>query len=221
MAETLNATTTPITSEHLEKAISYAQYRDLIDNLLAAGKTTGTDHSDAMVEYTRMNTHRMRRVEKVTVLDDELVQLLLSVQTKMIWVVLTEAWCGDAAQSLPAIVKMADASPLIDVKLLLRDENPELMDQFLTNGGRSIPKLIALDAETLKVLGTWGPRPEPAQQLFTELKAQNVPYTEFVEKLHGWYAKNKSRSLQQEFKPLIAEWSELRSPADVAVERCS
>ncbi|WP_276499097.1 thioredoxin family protein [Pontibacter litorisediminis] len=209
-----------ITPEHLQKAISYAQYRDMIDKLLAENKTTGTNHSEAMVEYTRMNMQRMRRVEK-TVLEDELVQVMLSVQTHMTWVVLTEAWCGDAAQCLPAIVKIADASPLIEVKLLLRDENPDIMDAYLTNGGRSIPKLIVLKSDSMEELGTWGPRPEPAQQLFLEMKAQDAPYSEFAEKLHAWYAKDKSRSLQQEFIQLIRNWSKLTAPADMSVNRCS
>lgn len=213
--------TNPITQEHLAQAISYGQYRELIDVLLAENKTTGTDHSEGMVEYTRMNMHRMRRVEKTTVLEDDLVQQMLSLQTKMIWVVLTEAWCGDAAQNVPAIVKIADASPLVEVKLLLRDENPEIMDAYLTNGGRSIPKVIALDAETLEVRGTWGPRPEPAQQLVMEAKENNVPFKEMAEQLHGWYAKDGSRSLQQEFKQLIPKWGKLVSLEEQLVERCS
>lgn len=210
---------TVITNEHLAKAITYTQYRELIDMLLAENKTTGTNHSEAMVEYTRMNAQRMRRVEKTTVLDNELVDLMLSVQNKMTWVILTEAWCGDAAQTVPAIVKIADASPLIDVKLLLRDENPEVMDAYLTNGGRSIPKLIVLDAETMEELGTWGPRPEPAQQLFNDLKAQEVPYQEFVEKLHGWYGKDRSKTLLQEFKQLIMQWGRLQKPEEQQMER--
>jgi hypothetical protein len=209
-----------ITSGHLQKAITYVQYREMIDKLLAENKTTGNDHSEAMVAYTRMNLHRMRRVEK-TVLGDKMVQVMLSVQTPMTWVVLTEAWCGDAAQSLPAIVKIADASPLVEVKLLLRDENLDVMDAYLTNGGRSIPKLIALKTDTMEVLGTWGPRPEPAHKLYLEMKEQNLPFNEFAEKLHGWYAKDKSRTLQQELIALINDWSKLTAPEDMAVERCS
>lgn len=210
---------TIITREHLAKAMTYTQYRGLIDQLLAEHKTTGTNHSEEMVAYTRMNAQRMRRVEKTTVLDDELVDLMLSVQNKMIWVILTEAWCGDAAQTVPAIVKIAEASPLIEVKLLLRDENLEVMDAYLTNGGRSIPKLIVLDAETMEELGTWGPRPALAQELFLEMKAKEVPYQEFVEQLHGWYGKDRSRSLLQEFKQLIREWARLQSPEDQPMER--
>ena len=210
---------TVITNEHLAKAITYTQYRELIDTLLAENKTTGTNHSEAMVEYTRMNAQRMRRVEKTTKLDNELVDLMLRVQNKMIWVILTEAWCGDAAQTVPALVKIADASPLIEVKLLLRDENLDLMDAYLTNGGRSIPKLIALDAETMEELGTWGPRPAPAQQLFMDMKAQEVPYQEFVEKLHGWYGKDRSKALLQEFKQLIPQWGRLQKIEEQPMER--
>ncbi|MCC9138121.1 thioredoxin family protein [Pontibacter silvestris] len=209
---------TTITHEHLNRAINYTQYREMIDMLLAEQKTTGTNHSTDMVEYTRMNLQRMRRVEKTTVLDDELVNLMLSVQEKMVWVVLTEAWCGDAAQSLPAIVKIADASPLVEVKLLLRDENLDAMDGYLTNGGRSIPKLIALSADTLEVLGTWGPRPEPVQQLFLDMKANDTPYQEFVEKLHSWYAKDRSRTLMQEFKQLIPQWTKLLNPQNQFIQ---
>ena len=218
MAETNIAT---ITHEHIANAITYTQYMELMDRLLAENKTTGTNHSEEMVEYTRMNMHRMLRMEKTTVLDEEMVQLLLSVENKMTWVVLTEAWCGDAAQNLPTIAKIAAASPLIDVKLLLRDEHPEIMDAYLTNGTRSIPKLIALDADTLEVLGTWGPRPEPAQQLVQEAKEENMPFKEMAEKLHGWYAKDRSRALQQEFKCLLRKWAKLTAPQDQLVERCS
>ncbi|WP_242927793.1 thioredoxin family protein [Pontibacter vulgaris] len=210
---------TVITKEHLAKALTYTQYREMTDQLLAEGKTTGPNQSEAMIEYTRMNVHRMRRVEKTTVLTDELLQVLLSVQTKMVWAILTEPWCGDAAQIVPALVKIADASPNIEVKLLLRDENPEVMDAYLTNGGRSIPKLVALKADTLEELGTWGPRPEPAQKLFLEMKANNTPYQEFVEKLHGWYAKDRSQTLQQEFKLLLADWSQLVEPQNQQIDR--
>lgn len=220
MINTLNPNTT-ITRDTLQNAISYTQYREMIDNLLAENKTTGTNHSEAMVEYTRMNMQRMRRVEKTTVLQDELVQKMLSLQTPMVWVILTEAWCGDAAQNIPAIVKIADASPIINVKLLLRDEHPSVMDAYLTNGGRSIPKLIALHADTLEVLGTWGPRPAIAQEMVMQAKQSEMPFKEMAEKLHGWYAKDRSRTLQQEFLQLIPKWGELVAPEEQLVERCS
>lgn len=196
-----------ITPAHLAQAMDYSAYVALTEQLLAENKTTGTNHSPDLVEYTRMNLHRMRRGEKTAVLTDEMLDTLKNVNRKMVWLVITEAWCGDAAQNLPGIVKIADASPLIEVKLLLRDEHLDVMDAYLTNGGRSIPKLIALDAETLEELGTWGPRPEPAQQLVLDAKEQKMDFKEMAEKLHGWYGKDRSRTLQQEFIPLIKAWA--------------
>ncbi|MBC5775482.1 thioredoxin family protein [Pontibacter sp. KCTC 32443] len=196
-----------ITPAHLEQAMDYTQYVTFTEQLLSENKTTGTNHSADLVEYTRMNLHRMRRGEKSCVLTSELLDTLQSIDREMVWVVITEAWCGDAAQNLPGIVKIAEASPLIDVKFLMRDEHLDVMDAYLTNGGRSIPKLIALDAETLEELGTWGPRPEPAQQLVLDAKAQKMDFKEMAEKLHGWYGKDRSRTLQQEFVPLIREWA--------------
>lgn len=208
-----------ITKEHVAKAFTYTQYRELIDKLLAENKTTGNNHSPDMIEYTRMNLYRMQRMEKAIELDDELVQVLLSVQTKMIWLVITEAWCGDAAENLPGLVKIADASPLIELKLLLRDENLNVIDAYLTNGGRSIPKLIALDAETLEEIGTWGPRPEPSQQLFQELKQQGLAFKEFSEKLHDWYTADRGQALQNEFKVLLRKWAKLEDPKEQTIER--
>ncbi|WP_162428780.1 thioredoxin family protein [Pontibacter pudoricolor] len=204
---TTENTSNVIKATHLEKALNYTEYVALTEQLLAENKTTGTNHADDLVEYNRMNLHRMRRGEKSAVLTDELLETLQKVERRMVWVVITEAWCGDAAQNLPGIMKMAEASPLIDLKLLLRDENLDVMDAYLTNGGRSIPKLVALDAETLEELGTWGPRPEPAQQLVLDAKAQNMDFKEMAEKLHGWYGKDRSRTLQQEFMPILNAWS--------------
>ncbi len=197
------------------------EYRELIDRLLAEGRTTGNDHSEEMIESTRMNVHRMHRVEKTAVLPDELVRLLLSVETKMTWVLLTEAWNSDAAQNVPAIVKMADASPLIEVKILLHEENPEILDALPANASRFIPQLIALDSETLEVLGNWGPRPVPAEQLVQEGSANKKLADETAAKLELWYAQDNSQTIQQEFIPLLQDWSELTAPQDQVMARCS
>jgi hypothetical protein len=197
-----------ISMEILESAYSYKQYRDKVDQLLAADKTTGENHSEAMIHYTLMNVHRMKRLDKQIVLDEDLLNRLQKIETEMVWLVLTEAWCGDAAQIIPLIEKMADASDKITLKFILRDENLEIMDQFLTNGkSRSIPKLICLDADSLEVLGDWGPRPAEAQELFDTVR--NIPetaYQEVAERLHKWYSDDKTISAQKELLPLLDEW---------------
>jgi len=197
-----------ISSEIIEKGYSYDEYRDLIDELLSEGKTTGENHSDSMLHFTKMNVHRMKRHDKRTDLNDELVEKLDDVNDEWIWLVLTEAWCGDAAQSLPIINKMAEASDNITLRLVLRDENLDLMDQFLQNGrSRSIPKLICINAKTHDVVGDWGPRPQEVQQLYDSLRNDtDLKYQEVAEKLHKWYADDKGQEIQKEFIHAINEW---------------
>lgn len=193
----------------IENAFTYNEYRELIDNLLANNKTTGENHSESMLHYTKMNVHRMKRLDKQIELNDELVQKLESLDRSLTWLILTEGWCGDAAQILPTIQKMADQTKGIQTRYILRDENLEIMDQFLTDGrARSIPKLICLDSKTLEVLGEWGPRSDEAQQIFNDLKeSDEYSSRERAEKLHKWYTDDKTESVQDEFTSLIEKWS--------------
>lgn len=198
-----------ITRGIIENAYNYDEYRELIENLLDRDKTTGENHSESMLHYTKMNVHRMKRLDKQIILKEELVHQLNNVDRSLIWLVLTEGWCGDAAQIVSVFQKMADRTKMIQARYILRDENLDIMDQFLTDGrSRSIPKLICLDSHTLEVLGEWGPRPAEAQRLFKDLKASDeYSPREGAEILHKWYADDKTYSVQDEFIPLIQEWS--------------
>jgi hypothetical protein len=207
----MNPKLTPvITPEHLAKAYTYAQYRALISSLLAEGKTTGPKQYPALLKYAELNVQRMQRWDRTAVLNEGLLIALREVKGPWIWLVLTEGWCGDAAQSLPIIIKMAEVNPNISIKLLLRDENLDIMDHYLTNGGRSIPKLICLKADTLEEIGNWGPRPAVLQSIMLTTKANNPEITieELGEIIHTWYAKDKSQHLQNEFEALVQEWNQ-------------
>jgi hypothetical protein len=188
-----------------EKALSYADYRELINRLLLEGKTTGDDHSEAMLHYAKMNNQRMNRVEKTTVLTEELINVINSVGRRYHFLVISEGWCGDAAQIVPVIDKITKAAPEhFDLKLILRDENLEIMDQYLTNGGRAIPVLLVLDENYDLVLPKWGPRPATLQDLLLEWKKEQVDFAIMAEKLHGWYAKDKTLTTQTELAGLLS-----------------
>lgn len=183
---------------YFENSITYTQYRDMIDRLLDEKKTTGDNHSEAMINYTKMNVVRMKRLEKTTKLNEDLGELLKKLNRKQQWIAITEAWCGDAAQSIPVLAKIAEDCEAIEMRCLLRDENLELMDRYLTNGGRSIPKLISFDAESGEELFNWGPRPDVLQDMFMEMKEKKMDFAELSEKLHTWYAKDKTNEIQKE-----------------------
>lgn len=191
----------------IENAYTYEEYRELINDLLLIGRTTGENHSEARVHYTNMNSHRMRRIDKRIELMEPLKDRLDKLNRAMTWLVLTEAWCGDAAQNLPVIQKIADYSSKIQTRYILRDENLEIMELFLTNGrSRSIPKLICLDSQSLVLLGHWGPRPNGATRLFSDLTQKGHPTREVAEKIHKWYADDKTSTMQSEILHLIDEW---------------
>ena len=188
-----------VAKQYLDSSLSYQEYVGLLNGLLEEGKTTGNDQSEKMVNYASLNQQRMKRISKTFTPSEEAVALAAQLERPMIWLVITEGWCGDAAQNLPILDKLQAIFPRVELKLILRDEYPDLMDQFLTNGGRSIPKLIALDANTQEVINTWGPRPAGLQKIVMEFKKNpHVPYEEFTRDVQLWYAKDKGRSTELE-----------------------
>ncbi len=192
--------------EYIKKSMCYAEYIKLIDDLLMDGKTTGPNQSEAMFNYGKLNRQRMHRLEKTIKLNDSVVEKAKGIQRKMIWLIITEGWCGDAAQNIPTIEKIAAENENIETRYVLRDENLALMDAYLTNNARSIPKLIALDAETWQKTGTWGPRPQIAMDYFYELKTQGMEKPEIMEKIQRWYLSDKEQTIQKEFEILLENW---------------
>lgn len=196
---------------YLQKSTTYEAYKQLVEDLLAAGKSTGPQQSEAMTHYSQLNLQRMHRVEKTIQVLPEVREQLIRVSRPQVWLVLTEGWCGDASQSLPVIKTLAALNTNIGMRILLRDENPELMDRYLTNGiSRSIPKLIAVDPATGKELFTWGPRPAALQESFYGMRSEGLPYEVIKEELQRWYNKDKTVTIQQELAALATETSKPR-----------
>ncbi|MBE9466147.1 thioredoxin family protein [Dyadobacter subterraneus] len=188
----------------IERTIySYSDYMLLMELVVMEQRTTGPKQSEDLNHYTKLNLHRMQRLNKTVVLSESLKVAINQIQFPQTWYVLTEAWCGDAAQNIPVLAAIAKLNPLIDLQLILRDENPDVMDEYLTNGGRSIPKLIAVDGEFNEIFN-WGPRPAGAQRMM-ELYKENPdkPFKEFAEDIHKWYSVDKTLSVQKELLGLL------------------
>lgn len=193
-----------IISSTLLKTFSYEEYRTKLKNLLAEGKSSGEEQSEDLLHYSQLNETRMNRLDKTIKITTENEQFLSSLEAEYIWLVLSEGWCGDAAQILPIINKMATISDKVDLKVAFRDENLELMNLFLTNGGKSIPKLIIIEKETLKVVADWGPRPSQAIKLIVDYKAKFGIIDETAKtELQMWYFHDKGISTQDEIVDLL------------------
>ncbi len=191
-----------------EDAMTFAEYLDFTRQLVAEKRTSGPNQSELLVNFTKLNLRRMDRILKTLAINHEgLIEAIESISAQKRWMVLSEPWCGDAAQNVPLIHMLAERNPNIDLKIILRDEHLDIMDEFLTNGGRGIPKLMALNDKN-EVEFTWGPRPAQAQQMVEEYKALAEPkpeYLKFAEKVQKWYAVDKGKMFQEEFAALISE----------------
>lgn len=191
--------------EGLKKAISYTSYRKLISDLIASGKSSGPIQSEDLLNYSKLNDRRMTRLDKTIRLSQETLLALKKIDKPVTWLVLTEGWCGDAAQTLPVINKIANESDLITLKIIFRDEHEELMNHFLTNGGKSIPKLLVLNSQD-KVLNTWGPRPNTATKMVQDYKNKYGQLdAAFKQQLQVWYNKDKGVNIQEDMLGLLTD----------------
>lgn len=187
----------------VSEAMDYADYRALVTELNGQGKTTGPDQSEVKLYATGLNIKRMDKWDKIAKFSPEVVERVNNLRCLYTWLVLTEGWCGDAAQIVPFAAKLASETPLINLKLILRDENPEVMDQFLTEGTKSIPKIVVLD-DAFNVTADWGPRPKPAQEILRKHKTgPEWDKDAFHEDLHLWYAKDRGLHTMNELIDLV------------------
>jgi hypothetical protein len=127
--------------------------------------------------------------------------------------VLAEDWCGDASNTIPVLAKLVEQVPGLELRVLRRDEHPEVMDQYLTNGSRSIPIVIALDAD-FRELGHWGPRPAELQA-WVLANWHSMPKGELYPQARKWYARDRGESTLREVLT-IATGSVIPAPAPAA-----
>jgi hypothetical protein len=126
-------------------------------------------------------------------------------------IVLTETWCGDSLAIVPVLLMLLEGIDNVEVRFLLRDENPDLMDLYLTNGSRSIPKIIFLDKD-YHPLGHWGPRPKVVQEIFethrADINAGKIEKTEVIKKIRIFYSKDRGRVIAGELSGMMLDVTE-------------
>lgn len=195
-----------IIKNSLQRGYTYQAYRNLVKQLVENNSTTGIDKTDELANYTKLNDKRMNRWDKTMKVTNCQKNKINEFGQDITWLVLVESWCGDAAHVLPVLNKIAELNNHINLKVVLRDENFELMDTFLTNGSRSIPKLIIIDDETGAVLNTFGPRPSEATNFVNRFKAKYGALTpEFKEDLQHWYNNDKGQNIIDDVTDMLCE----------------
>lgn len=195
-----------IDPKYIDKSLSYNEFRQYVTETLSTNKSLLNLEEDYLA-YAELNEARLHRLDKTMKVEEDVATKLSGLKKKYTWVVISECWCGDAAQIVPILNKMAEVTDNIELRIVFRDQNTELMDAFLTNGGRAIPKLIIVESETLKILGHWGPRPVLAQKVITDYKAAHGVVDEAGKvALQMWYTKDKGHEVQKEVIELMTSF---------------
>ena len=185
-------------------AFTAAEYQQYFEKKAEAELPPDTDlETREHAQYTRLNWQRSARIRRTYRVSEDLQSVINAIDHPQIWLVITEVWCGDSAKNLPYMEKMAAINPLIKLRIILRDEHPEIIDRYLTNGTRSIPIVIAFDQAGIEIF-RWGPRPHEAAELVASLKKQGLEKPQFLEQLHLWYGRNRGKVLEKEFLHLIS-----------------
>jgi hypothetical protein len=154
------------------------------------------------LETAAINLHRTERILRTYQPSDGVRHSAERINSPQAWLLLSEVWCGDSAQCVPQIAKIAALSPQISLRIMLRDENPDIMDAYLTDAKRAIPKLVIFGTDRSE-LARWGPRPKGAQAVFQEALAEGVPKKVRLERLHLWYGRNRGAELDAEMEGLL------------------
>jgi hypothetical protein len=181
-------------------SMNWNQYLQYTEEILNGEHHQEPYNDPHFLEYTKLNHSRMNRWLKHGTLNEELVSKIKNISTPQIWILITEPWCGDAAHNVPFIAMLSELNPLILLDIQLRDSDSEI-DQYLTNGGKAIPKLIVRD-ELGNDIFVWGPRPKIAQELFLQLKEKGLELEQQKIELQQWYNHDKGQSLQLELLAL-------------------
>ncbi len=181
--------------------MNFKEYITHFEDVITTDSPKEPYNDPDFLDYAKLNWSRMNRWLKNGVIEDETTQKIKNVAGKQKWVLITEPWCGDAAHLVPFIEKMAELNPNIELEIQLRDNGSEI-DNYLTNGGKSIPKLIIRDTEG-KDLKVWGPRPVSCQDYFNQGKAEGLEHDDLKIALQKWYNEDKGKTVQKEIAALI------------------
>ena len=183
--------------------MDFKQYEKQFDEILNDNSPISPYDSDDYLHYVKLNKSRVKRWYKIGEIIPELHQTITKINHPQHWVLITEPWCGDAANSHAIISKIVDLNPNIKITIQNRDAKNSEIDHYLTNGGKSIPKLIIRNNNN-EDLFTWGPRPKEAQKIANKQK-ENIDLTldEKIIEIQNWYNKDKSISMQLELNELF------------------
>ena len=193
---------TEFVSRLLADGLSPAAYQTVMEQQAALDPALLEGVEAERAEFAKLNLHRAGRLKRTWRPSPKLTQQVARIEQPQVWMILTEPWCGDSAQCMPCLEVLAEDVPAVTIRYLLRDSNLEIMDQYLTDGKRSIPIVVAFD-KSGKELFRWGSRPAAAQAVFDLAAAEGLDKPAKLEKLHLFYGRDRGAAFDAEMVAVL------------------
>ena len=162
------------------------------------------------LEGVRANRDLWHQIHRRARIPQDILERARSLPGRWNLLVMTEDWCGDAVHSVPYVARLAEAVPQLSMRVIGREDNPDLMDGHLTNGTRSIPVVMILD-ETFREVAWWGPRPRPFREFF-QRELKHLPCGDRFPGMRAWYAKDRGRAVLGELLATIQDEAGVAEP---------
>lgn len=186
----------------MKNTTTWEGYLNKFEEVLAQVTALPPYDQPMYLDYFKLNRSRQKRWLKTANINNDLKNVIDNINEKQTWYLITEPWCGDAAHNVPFIYMMTQLNSKIELKIIWRDVEPFMIESYLTNGGKAIPKLVIRN-ENENDLHIWGPRPFACQVLFNKLKEENADFDKQKIELQNWYNIDKGESLQKEFFQML------------------
>ena len=187
----------------MKNRATWDEYLHDFEQILSAENPVEPYDDPDFLEYAKLNQSRQKRWLKVGKVNEKIATTIKAIEAPQTWYLITEPWCGDASHNAPFIAMVSELNDKIELKIVRRDTEPSLIDDYLTDGGKAIPKLVIRDEQD-NDLHVWGPRPSGAQKIHHELKAEDADFEKQKVVLQKWYNNDKGESIQKELLELLS-----------------
>jgi hypothetical protein len=188
----------------VERAAPAEDSCSMTETMTMRERYLGAPEFEDMLASAEKNADLWAAVWRRAAVPEEYLRRVAAVGGAWHLLVLSEDWCGDAVNTVPVVAKLAVLAPTLDLRVLARDENLDLMDAHLTGSSRSIPVVILLDGE-FRERGWWGPRPAALQEWVLGPAGQALEKEARYREMRVWYARDAGRSTLEAVVRLIED----------------
>ena len=155
-----------------ESAWDYPTWRTegqaIVDNAFLS--TFPEEKHEGLRAFLADNRQKLDESDQTFQLPPSIASHLSAIERPVHILAIAEDWCPDVVRHVPVLQKMADASPNVTTRYIMRADHLDVFARHLTTGGEAVPKFIFLSPDYVEA-GSWGPMPNDCIPLIARGRA--------------------------------------------------